>query len=59
VEVPDVRGLSREQARQLLREHGLKARFLLPVGDRVVEQQPGPGSKLARGGTVNLLPNLF
>jgi eukaryotic-like serine/threonine-protein kinase len=59
VEVPDVRGLSRDQARQVLKEHGLRARFLLPVGDRVVEQQPGPGSKLARGGTVNLLPNLF
>jgi serine/threonine-protein kinase len=59
VEVPDVRGLSRDQAKKVLKEHGLRARFLLPVGDRVVEQQPGPGSKLARGGTVNLLPNLF
>jgi beta-lactam-binding protein with PASTA domain len=59
VEVPRVVGLSREEATERLREAGLKARFVLPVGSRVVEQSPAPGEKAKRGSDVRLLLNLF
>jgi serine/threonine-protein kinase len=59
VEVPRVVGLSKQEAAQRLREAGLKARFLLPVGSRVVEQSPNPGEKAKRGSDVRLLLNLF
>ena len=59
VEVPDVVGLSKEEADQRLRAAGLKARFVLPVGSRVVQQSPGPGENAKRGSDVRLLLNLF
>jgi eukaryotic-like serine/threonine-protein kinase len=59
VEVPPVVGLSKQEAVQRLREAGLRARFVFPVGSRVVEQSPGPGEKAKRGSDVRLLLNLF
>jgi serine/threonine-protein kinase len=59
VEVPDVVGLSKKEAAERLREAGLKARFLLPVGSRVVEQSPAAGEQAKRGSDVRLLLNLF
>jgi eukaryotic-like serine/threonine-protein kinase len=59
VEVPDVVGLSKQEADARLRAAGLKARFYLPVGSRVVQQSPGPGEKARRGSEVRLLLNLF
>jgi eukaryotic-like serine/threonine-protein kinase len=59
VEVPDVVGLSKEEADARLRAAGLKANFVLPVGSRVVQQSPGPGDKAKRGSEVRLLLNLF
>jgi beta-lactam-binding protein with PASTA domain len=59
VEVPRVVGLSKEEATERLREAGLKARFVFPVGSRVVEQSPAPGEKAKRGSDVRLLLNLF
>ena len=38
---------------------GLRARYVLPVGSRVVEQSPGPGEQARRGSEVRLLLNLF
>jgi len=58
VQVPEVVGLSRDEAEARLREAGLRARFLLPVGNRVVRQFPGPGEQAKRGSEVQLLPNL-
>ena len=52
-------GLSKEEADERLRAAGLKARFVLPVGSRVVQQSPGPGEKAKRGSDVRLLLNLF
>jgi serine/threonine-protein kinase len=59
VEVPQVVGLSKREAAERLREAGLKAHFLFPVGSRVVEQSPAAGEKAKRGSNVNLLLNLF
>jgi serine/threonine-protein kinase len=59
VEVPDVVGLSRQEATDRLRAAGLNARFVLPVGDRVVQQRPRGGEKAKRGSDVRLLPNLL
>ena len=59
VEVPDVVGLTREEATDRLRAAGLNARFVLPVGDRVVQQRPRGGEKAKRGSDVRLLPNLL
>jgi serine/threonine-protein kinase len=59
VEVPQVVGLTKKEAAERLREAGLKARFLLPVGSRVVEQSPAAGEQARRGSDVRLLLNLF
>jgi eukaryotic-like serine/threonine-protein kinase len=59
VEVPDVVGLPKEEAERRLAAAGLKARYVLPVGSRVVEQSPGPGDQARRGSEVRLLLNLF
>jgi beta-lactam-binding protein with PASTA domain/tRNA A-37 threonylcarbamoyl transferase component Bud32 len=59
VEVPLVVGLSKREAAARLREAGLKPRFLLPVGSRVVEQSPAAGEQAKRGSDVSLLLNLF
>jgi beta-lactam-binding protein with PASTA domain len=59
VQVPEVVGLSREEATARLREAGLGARFLLPAGDRVIRQFPGPGEQVRRGSEIQLLPNLI
>jgi beta-lactam-binding protein with PASTA domain len=52
-------GLSRQEATDRLRAAGLNARFVLPVGDRVVQQSPRGGEKARRGSDVRLLPNLL
>jgi serine/threonine-protein kinase len=59
VEVPEVVGLSKREAEQRLAAAGLRARYVLPVGSRVVEQSPGPGEQAKRGSEVRLLLNLF
>jgi serine/threonine-protein kinase len=59
VEVPEVVGLSKQEASERLRAAGLRPRFVLPVGSRVVEQSPGPGEQVKRGSDVRLLLNLF
>jgi serine/threonine-protein kinase len=59
VEVPRVVGLSKQEATERIQAAGLRPRFVLPVGSRVVEQSPGPGEKAKRGSDVRLLLNLF
>jgi serine/threonine-protein kinase len=59
VEVPEVVGLPKGEAERRLAAAGLKARYVFPVGSRVVEQSPGPGEKAKRGSGVRLLLNLF
>jgi eukaryotic-like serine/threonine-protein kinase len=59
VVVPEVVGLSKKEAEDRLREAGLEAHFVLPVGSRVVEQSPAAGEKAKRGSGVRLLLNLF
>jgi beta-lactam-binding protein with PASTA domain len=59
VVVPEVVGLSKKEAEDRLREAGLEAHFVLPVGSRVVEQSPTAGEKAKRGSGVRLLLNLF
>jgi beta-lactam-binding protein with PASTA domain len=57
VEVPDVTGLTRKEAEERLRAAGLKAGYLLPVGDRIFRQSPGPGEQARRGSRVFLVLN--
>jgi serine/threonine-protein kinase len=57
VEVPDVTGLTRKEAEERLRAAGLKAGYLLPVGDRVFRQSPGPGEQAPRASRVFLFLN--
>ena len=59
VEVPQVVGLSKREAEERLAAAGLRARYVLPVGSRVVEQSPAPGEQAKRGSDVRLLLNLF
>jgi beta-lactam-binding protein with PASTA domain/tRNA A-37 threonylcarbamoyl transferase component Bud32 len=59
VEVPEVVGLSKKEAEERLREAGLEAHYVFPVGSRVVEQSPAAGEKARRGSGVRLLLNLF
>jgi len=59
VVVPDVVGLTRDQAEQRLREAGLRWRYVFPIGSQVVQQRPQPGNKANRGSEVNLLLNLL
>jgi serine/threonine-protein kinase len=59
VEVPQVVGLSKREAEQRLAAAGLRARYVFPVGSRVVEQSPAPGEQAKRGSEVRLLLNLF
>jgi serine/threonine-protein kinase len=59
VEVPQVVGLSKDEAEARLTAAGLRARYVLPVGSRVVEQSPAPGEQAKRGSDVRLLLNLF
>jgi serine/threonine-protein kinase len=59
VEVPQVVGLSKREAEERLAAAGLRARYVLPVGSRVVEQSPAPGEQAKRGSEVRLLLNLF
>ena len=59
VEVPAVVGLPKKEAARRLAAAGLKARYVLPVGSRVVEQSPGRGEQARRGSSVQLLLNLF
>ncbi|HET9292232.1 MAG TPA: PASTA domain-containing protein, partial [Actinomycetes bacterium] len=57
VEVPDVTGLTRKEAEERLRAAGLKAGYLLPLGDRIFRQSPGPGEQARRGSRVFLVLN--
>jgi serine/threonine-protein kinase len=59
VEVPQVVGLSKREAEERLAAAGLRARYVLPVGGRVVDQSPEPGEQARRGSEVRLLLNLF
>jgi beta-lactam-binding protein with PASTA domain/tRNA A-37 threonylcarbamoyl transferase component Bud32 len=59
VEVPQVVGLSKREAEERLREAGLEAHYVFPVGSRIVEQSPSAGEKARRGSGVRLLLNLF
>jgi serine/threonine-protein kinase len=59
VEVPEVVGLSKREAEQRLAAAGLRARYVFPVGSRVVEQSPRAGEQAKRGSDVRLLLNLF
>jgi len=59
VVVPDVRGLPRQRAVQLLRQAGLKASFTLGLGGTVIDQNPPANTKLKRGSTVKLLVRFF
>ena len=52
-------GLPKKEAERRLAAAGLKARYVLPVGSRVVEQSPGRGEQARRGSSVQLLLNLF
>jgi beta-lactam-binding protein with PASTA domain/tRNA A-37 threonylcarbamoyl transferase component Bud32 len=59
VTVPNVVGLSRQQAEQLLREAGLGWSYYLPIGNQVVAQSPQAGERARRGSKVRLLLNLL
>jgi eukaryotic-like serine/threonine-protein kinase len=59
VAVPDVVGLTREQAEQRLREAGLRWRYYLPIGSQVIQQHPRGGDKAKRGSQVILFLNLL
>jgi hypothetical protein len=52
-------GLTREEAEDRLREAGLKANFVIPFGNRVGRQNPGPGEQAPRGSEILLIPNLL
>jgi beta-lactam-binding protein with PASTA domain len=51
--VPSVRGLDANDAADRLRERGLEPRRAF-FGDRVLDQNPGPGSRVRRGSAVVL-----
>jgi len=59
VVVPDVVGLSKEQAEQRLREAGLRWNYVLAIGSQVIDQSPEPGDKAKRDSEVRLLLNLL
>ncbi len=55
VEVPRVIGMDVDDAEDLLRSLGFEVdRAGFPFGDRVVDQDPEPGTRLPRGSTVTL-----
>ena len=53
VTVPSVRGMTVADATAALRNLGLVPRLLL-LGDRILDQSPGPGSRVRRGSVVVL-----
>jgi len=60
VEVPEVRGDSREDAVRRLEEDGFQVDFAFPgIGDRVVDQSVPPGTKVPRGSKITLSLSLF
>jgi eukaryotic-like serine/threonine-protein kinase len=59
VVVPDVVGLSKQQAEQRLREAGLRWSYFFPIGSQVIQQSPEPGDKAKRGSEVRLVLNLL
>jgi eukaryotic-like serine/threonine-protein kinase len=59
VVVPNVLGLSKQQAEQRLQEAGLRWSYYLPIGSQVVQQSPQPGERARRGSHVRLLLNLL
>jgi serine/threonine-protein kinase len=59
VDVPDVTGLTKDEAEERLRAAGLGWRYVFPVGSRVFRQSPGPGEQAPRGSKVNLVLNVL
>jgi eukaryotic-like serine/threonine-protein kinase len=59
VVVPDVVGLSRNEAEQRLREAGLRWSYFLPIGSQVIQQSPPAGDKAKRGSEVRLFLNIL
>jgi beta-lactam-binding protein with PASTA domain/tRNA A-37 threonylcarbamoyl transferase component Bud32 len=59
VVVPDVVGLSRNDAEQRLREAGLRWSYVLPIGSQVIQQSPPAGDKAKRGSEVRLFLNIL
>jgi len=64
IEVPNIKGLTEQQARDAIEERGLvvgrvEQQFndLLPQGE-VTEQQPAPGQMVQSGSTVDMVVNL-
>ena len=56
VEVPDVRGKSSDEARQILEAAGLRVESSSWItGDKVVGQTPKAGETVEQGTTVNIL----
>lgn len=54
VEIPDVRGLAPDQARQVLTEVGLWVDPTREIGGTVTRQEPSPGGSVASGTEVRL-----
>ncbi len=60
VEVPDVRGESREDAVRKLEEEGFQVDFSFPgIGDHVVDQSVPGGTEAPRGSTIRLSMSIF
>jgi eukaryotic-like serine/threonine-protein kinase len=59
VVVPNVVGLPKRQAEQLLREAGLRWSYFFPIGSQVIQQSPQGGDKAKRGSEVRLVLNLL
>ena len=60
VTVPDVRGLTKQDAVARLQAAGLRASFeLFGIGSRVIRQSEPPGSRVNRGTVVSLLLNVL
>jgi beta-lactam-binding protein with PASTA domain/tRNA A-37 threonylcarbamoyl transferase component Bud32 len=59
VVVPDVVGLSKQEAEQRLREAGLRWSYFFPIGSQVIQQSPQGGEKARRGSEVRLVLNLL
>jgi serine/threonine-protein kinase len=55
VEVPDLHGLTEDEAVAALQAIGLKADVTSFFGNRVRSQSPGPGEKVEQGSTVKIL----